>query len=90
MSSGESGQAWDPKVSARPIMPEDMVPYYESYIPVAAEGHPDREAAAFAALKRRDQAAVESALFPPEPTSNELSDDQWDALLNDLGYDTEP
>jgi hypothetical protein len=65
--SGESGQSWDPKVSARPIMPEDMVPYYESYIPVAAEGYPDRQAKAFVALAKRDQAAVESALFPPEP-----------------------
>jgi hypothetical protein len=65
--SGESGQTWDPKISARPIMPESMVPYYESYIPVAAKGHPERAAKAFAALAKRDQMAVEGALFPPEP-----------------------
>ena len=34
-----------------------------SYIPVAAEGNPAREKAAFAALEKRDQMAIERALF---------------------------
>jgi hypothetical protein len=37
------GQCFDPNVwPFRPIMPENFVPYYESYIPVACEGYPDR------------------------------------------------
>ena len=57
-------QTFDPNVwPFRPVMPEHFVPDHESYIPIAAEGNPAREKAAFAALERRDQMAVERALF---------------------------
>jgi hypothetical protein len=58
----EGGQSWDPRVTAHPIMPETMVPFYESYIPFKCAGFPDRAKAAFEALARRDQRAVEYAM----------------------------
>ena len=91
MPNGESGQSWDPKVSKRPLMPEDMVPYYQSYIPVAAEGYPERAKAAFAALERRDQMAIEAALFPPDPPEQtEKNDVAGDEPLNKVSEDDIP
>ena len=36
--NGESGLSWEPKVSKRPLTPEDMVPYDELDIPAAEKG----------------------------------------------------
>jgi hypothetical protein len=61
----EMGQTFDPNVwPYHPIMPETFVPYYESYIPVACAGHPERLKLALRALADRDQRAIERALFP--------------------------
>jgi hypothetical protein len=49
-------------------MPEDMVPFYESYIPVALEDRPEQIEAAKAALAKRDQIALENILNPWTPS----------------------
>ena len=77
------GQTFDPNVwPFRPIMPENFVPYYESYIPVACEGYPDREKAALAALAERDLYLIERAIW------GEPDDRNWlkaRLLAHDLG-----
>jgi hypothetical protein len=56
-------QAFDMDVPPfRPVMPENFVPFYTSYIPVKCEGYPDREKAALAALAERDQYLIERAM----------------------------
>jgi hypothetical protein len=58
-----SGQSFDLRDGIPPL-PEDMVPFYESYIPVRLEGQPDKIAAAQEALAARDQILLETILNP--------------------------
>jgi hypothetical protein len=62
-------QAFNPRDGIPPI-PEDMVAFYESYIPVALEDRPQDIPAAKAALARRDVLGLERILNPlPKPQS---------------------
>jgi DNA-binding FadR family transcriptional regulator len=55
-------QEWDPQVTPFPIMPENFVAFYESYIPVRCALSPEAAKAAFEALARRDQHGIELAM----------------------------
>jgi hypothetical protein len=85
------GQAFDKK-DGLPPLPEAMVPYYESLIPVALEDRPADVPKAQAALAARDQMALEKILNPdlilPEfvtrSQSLELSPEEEEALMRDL------
>jgi hypothetical protein len=57
----DGGQSFDPRLGP-PVMPENFVPFYRSYIPVRCALDPEAQKAAFAALARRDQAAIERAM----------------------------
>jgi hypothetical protein len=57
------GQSFDPKQGIPPL-PEEMVPFFEGFIPVKLEGQPEKIAAAMAALAARDQLLLESILCP--------------------------
>jgi hypothetical protein len=67
------GQTFNP-ADGPPRMPEDMVPFYESYIPVALEDEPEKIPAAEAALKARDQVALEKILNPWTPSMRATGD----------------
>jgi hypothetical protein len=81
-----------------PPLPEDMVPFYESYIPVKLKGKPDQIEAARAALAARNQILLENILnptpydtdpsaFQPRSAARGLSEEEEIELMRDLGYD---
>jgi hypothetical protein len=88
------GQLFNPALGP-PRLPEDMVPFYESYIPVKLEGQPERIAAALEALAERDQVKLEEILNPWAPPGGPaevdpqsgLSEEEEIALLTELGFD---
>jgi hypothetical protein len=55
-----------------PPLDEDMVPFYASFIPVKLKGEEGKIAAAFEALRVRDQLLLESILNP-SPCDVDLS-----------------
>jgi hypothetical protein len=82
-----------------PRMLECMVSFYETYIPLQCEGDPEKLKAAYEALAARNTFLVEDIINPRDgesrmdfirrhqATANELTEEQEEAMLRELGYD---
>jgi hypothetical protein len=56
-------QTFDP-ADGPPVMLEQMVPFYETYLPIKCEGDPAKLKAALAALAARNTFALEDIINP--------------------------